>query len=283
MSAQSHVPGVAGSIAVVIPALHADRYLAQAVASIVGDIDAPAALEVIVVFDGAMPSESHPWMADPRVTIAATGKRSGSGNASNHAASLTQAEFIARMDADDLSLPGRLSQQLRYLSDNTDVVLLGTSGTTIDANGEVLAPYPSGFGDDVRSVLLRRNPIIHSSVVMRRTAFDQVGGYDPTCIRMQDYHLCLRLAQLGRVAVLEDVLLQYRVHDGQTSRTPSGFVELMRKLSFERRSLARRLGAPLVTQAARDSGFVFSQLIRYSGMRRPRYLTTRSGKAGRPQ
>lgn len=124
----------------------------------------------------------------------------------------------ARLDSDDLALPGRLAAQRAYLEENPDVVLVGTMADRIDSRGTVLGPFATRPGDRIRARLLDSNPLIHSSVMFRRSAYESAGGYDPKLRHMEDYDLWLRMARFGEATVLPDVLVAYRIHDRQITK-----------------------------------------------------------------
>jgi glycosyltransferase involved in cell wall biosynthesis len=263
------------SVSVLIPALSTGSFLTEAVESALRDAECD--VQVVVVFDGPKPSlASEVWSSDRRVIVGATGTRSGAAVALNFAAKLASGEFLARLDADDLTYGGRFSAQVAYLRDNPDVVLVGSEGFVIDENGHLLGTYPTRASADVRALLLKRNPLIHSSFMFRRRDFERLGGYDSTCIRMQDYELLLRYALSGRIAILGSPMVGYRHHSSQSSRKLSGFVGLMRLISRRRQDLAVELGSRSLLQGATNLAFAAGQLLRYANLRAPRYITRMS-------
>ena len=254
------------NVTVLIPTLTVDSFLESAVR---GSVDDGAV--VIVVVDGPpQPVPAGPW-DQPEVRLVFTGRRQGAATAINMGLSHVETEYVARLDADDLTYRGRFGLQEAYLRANPDCVLVGARGLLVDANGGGLGEYPCGSGEDVRHELLRRNPVLHSSFFVRASDLRRVGGYSESCVRMQDYDLLLRLALLGRIAILKDQLVGYRVHGGQTSRKLSGFVALMTLIMRERIDLARFLGASVVRQRAGNWIYAASQLARYAGLRRAGY------------
>lgn len=120
--------------------------------------------------------------------------------------------YIARMDADDIALPDRLEKQLAFLQSHPDIDVVGTAYEWIDEDGAVIGrPHVITDPDDIHRVLPRTNPLLHSSVVMRRSALERVHGYDESFRRAQDYDLWLRLSRTSRMANLPDVLMQKRL------------------------------------------------------------------------
>ena len=119
-------------------------------------------------------------------------------------------EFIARQDVGDVSLPGRLSVQQRFLSERTDVVLACCTCRVLGPRGEPLFEV-SRVGDELEKGLSQLNvtrikgPPHHGTTMFRRQAYLDVGGYRPTFVVAQDIDLWLRLAEVGRCWGLSDV------------------------------------------------------------------------------
>lgn len=121
-------------------------------------------------------------------------------------------DLVARMDADDVSRPERLAAQERALAERPGVMVLGSGFDRIDHAGGVIerCEVPCD-AREVRWRLLIDNCVAHGSVLMRRRAVLDAGGYDESCDRAQDYDLWLRLIRRGPVvANLRERLYQYR-------------------------------------------------------------------------
>lgn len=258
-----------GVISVIIPALGFDSFLRVAVNSVLDD--GHDRLEVVVVIDGPN-SELPGWIMLQQVTVFFTGKRSGAAAALNLGILNSTGEYIGRLDADDVSLPGRFARQVREFENDPSLVLVGAAAELIDDAGNVIGDFYVRPSMDRRTQLLKTNPFVHSSILVRHSIIREAGLYDEQCIRMQDYELILRLARTGPVTIIPQVLVRYRVHGDQSSKTLSGFIELMIKISLRRRELARQLGRSTVFQSGRDLLFAVAQLLRYSAVRKPRYL-----------
>jgi len=129
-------------------------------------------------------------------------------------------EFIARMDADDISKPERLSLQVAFLKKHPAVGVLGSAYEVIDESGAIISIKNVPTTDRaIRSKLVYSNPICHPSVMLRRSLVLQAGGYLGS-IYAQDYDLWSRLVRDHSVqfANLSEPLLQYRSKGVGTAR-----------------------------------------------------------------
>ena len=120
-------------------------------------------------------------------------------------------KFIARQDADDISLPKRFEFQKMFFNNNPKIVLCGTWFQEINENaGYIVRKYPL---DDVtlRKNIKYINYFCHPSVMFLKKAFIKAGGYDESFTTAQDFELWIRLAKTGEIANLPEVLVKKRI------------------------------------------------------------------------
>lgn len=123
-----------------------------------------------------------------------------------------RAEFIARLDADDLALPERLELQLQFLSRNDDVALLGGSALLINEQGKVFGEDEVQTADcELRQELELWCPFYHSTVMFRKLAVEAVGGYRLGLEQSEDYDLWRRVSERYTVANLSEFIGKYRI------------------------------------------------------------------------
>jgi glycosyltransferase involved in cell wall biosynthesis len=211
------LPGHVPSVSVVMSAYNSAAYIRPAVESILdqGYRD----IEFIIVDDGSTDGTGEILReyadGDCRIRLIQRENR-GLTVSLNEGLSLAQGEFIARMDADDVALRDRLDAQVDYMRGHPDVALLGTKVMLIDPCGVELVEGEFHAGHtDIDGALLRGNgaAIYHPSTMIRRSALTRVGGkYVERYNGAEDIELFLRLAEVGRVENLDQVLLQYRKH-----------------------------------------------------------------------
>jgi glycosyltransferase involved in cell wall biosynthesis len=176
-------------------------------------------LEVIVIDDGSTDTTPAILAAvhDRRLRVERR-ERAGLTRSLVRALDLARAPLVARLDADDLALPERLARQRQFLDANPQVGLLGTGAREIDLEGhEVAIVRPPADDAAIRRVLIRENPFVHSTVMMRRSALDLAGGYDPAFPVAQDYDLWMRLARVTQLANLPEPLVIRRLAPGRVS------------------------------------------------------------------
>lgn len=197
-------------ISIVMPVHNARPFLDQSIASIsnqtLRDFE-------FVILDDASSDGSDELMRnwsrrDRRIVVYRSPNRLGLTGSSNFVVSKSRAPIVARMDADDVSHPDRLLRQLAIMNRHADVAVVGTLCDGIDAMGRLVRPRD-------RWRLVRRSnfsPFPHGSVMFRRQAFDDIGGYRHGCLDGEDQDLFRRMAVIGRVVTLPEVLYHYRYH-----------------------------------------------------------------------
>lgn len=192
-------------------------WLQEAIRSVLGQTLTD--LELIVVDDGSSDATSALLAAarDPRLVVERQ-PPAGLAAALNRALGRARAPLLARLDADDIALPARLDRQRAFLLAHPEVGLLGTAARVVDESGhdvEILRPPEDDR--DIRRVLIRRNPFVHSSVMVRRSLLASAGGYDASFPVAQDYDLWLRLSAVTRMANLAEPLVVRRLVAGRVT------------------------------------------------------------------
>ncbi|WP_217181702.1 glycosyltransferase [Streptomyces sp. AC495_CC817] len=200
-------------ISVIVPAYNAAGTIGSALRSTLRDL--PRDAEIVVLDDGSSDGTAAAVdaVADDRVRMISRANR-GVAATLDELLDLTDGEIVARMDADDLVLPGRFRRQLRAIDGGADAVF-----TTVVTWGSGMpgVPRPSGIHpDDFGLHLLLTNPVAHSTLLARRSAIVDAGGY--RALPTEDYDLWLRMAARGsRLTRLGLPGLAYRVHPGQVT------------------------------------------------------------------
>lgn len=211
------------AMSVVVGAYNAQKYVSQAVQSILGQTFSD--FEFIIVDDG---STDHTLKIlreyekkDPRVKVIAS-PHGGIVDAANTGIRSAQCELIARADADDVAFPQRLQVQIRFMQDHPEVAALGAQMLLIDPYGVPLLEtrLPLDHEGIEKEMLGGSGWAMPQPVAMvRRRAIMEVGCYRKEYEWAEDLDLFLRLAEHNRLANLPDVLVKYRIHLQSTNHT----------------------------------------------------------------
>lgn len=207
-------------VSVLLPVYNSEAYVAGSIESILNQTYSD--FEFIIINDGATDNSLSiiSSFTDERIRIINNSKNIGLVESLNKGIDFARGKYIARMDADDISLPNRFKQQVNYLEHNPSASVLATRVALINADGE-LTGY---WGDDtefVKSDLIRKgtaftNRIAHPSVMVRADLLKKY-KYNNYQKGSEDWDLWLRiLADKHQIHKLDEVLLHYRIHQEST-------------------------------------------------------------------
>ncbi|MGN8119654.1 glycosyltransferase family 2 protein [Labrys sp. 22185] len=207
---------------VIMPVRNGATWIAEAIRSL--QHDSSAIGRIIVIDDGSTDDSAAiaGGMNENNKVLVVRRPPLGLVAALNYGLRLATTPFVARMDADDLSLPGRLEAQARFLTDNPGIDVVGTQMTYIDARGLPLAnqtSYPDTSQSVANALFAGRCVVSHPSVMMRRDTILAFDGYRSAFQASEDYDLWLRVAERGRITNLPETYLRYRLHDAQTGES----------------------------------------------------------------
>jgi glycosyl transferase family 2 len=232
-------------VSVVMSVFNGERFLREAMDSILDQRFRD--FEFIVVDDGSTDRSASILDSyskrDPRVTVCHK-ENSGLIESLNRGCLLAQGKYIARMDADDISVGDRLMWQVDFMEKHPHVAVLGGAVEWIDAEGKSLGTLRHPVEDgEIKSALLHDNVILHPTVIMQREAFVAAGGYRTAVVAAEDYDLWLRIAEHFQLANLEAIVLKYRIHPSQISVTKRR-QQTLSALAVQVSASLRRRGIP---------------------------------------
>ncbi len=229
-------------ITVLMPAHNAARTIADAARSVLAQTWSD--FELLVVDDASTDETTTilESLADPRLRVRRAAERLKLAGALNLGMREARGEFIARMDADDISHPTRLAKQLAFLEQHPDVGLCGTAIRTFGDGSSERLDYPR-MPEQVRAFALFNCPFAHPTVMFRKTVFLKHSlFYDVSYYPTEDYELWERVLRIVRGANLPDVCLRYRRH--AASMTGSDWPEMDRQAARIQARMLDRLGLP---------------------------------------
>ena len=207
-------------LSVVLPVYNSDHFLSAALDSILSQDFRE--FECIAINDGSTDQSAsileEYQRRDPRLQVLHQ-SNAGLVETLNRAISVARAPLIARMDADDVCLPGRFTAQTRYFQGRSDLGALGGQVRLIDEQGDLLriVDYPAS-GKELEAFLGKGSPIAHPAVMLRKAAVQEVGLYRKTFKHVEDYDLWFRLHEAGyAIENLKVPLIGYRQHTKNVS------------------------------------------------------------------
>ena len=276
-------------VSVVMPVFNARQYVGESIASVLTSHFAD--LELLLLddgsTDGSVDAARDAAAGDPRVRIVMLPHR-GVGAARNAGLAHARGELIANLDADDLMLPTRLSRQVAYLDRHPECVAVGSRALVISGSGapvRIVGRLFTHAAIDEAHLDGRPGAMLNPTATFRRQAALDVGGYSAHLRNTgEDHDLWLRLAEVGRLANLPDVLIRYRIHERNASlgratvdrRRATTIATLER--AFERRGIVDRRAAAGAWPKRRPSErLADSALLHYYHGRRRRALVTALG------
>lgn len=200
------------AISVILPVYNAERYLTTALQSVLDQTLRD--FEVIAIDDGSTDGSlailNSLAAGDERVRVISRPNQ-GLVATLNEGIEAARGACIARMDADDICMPQRFERQWQRLQAEPGLVAVGSRVLAIDPDDQVLGiePLPLTHEKIDRAHLDGQSTICHPAVMMRAEAVRAVGGYREL-VPVEDFDLWLRLAEVGRLANLDEPLLKYR-------------------------------------------------------------------------
>ena len=201
-------------VSVVMPVFNALPYLDEAVRSILEQ--SMPDFEFVIYDDGSTDgsyARLKEWAEKDRRIKLVRGKRNlGPGASSNEVVRHASAPLIARMDADDISMPDRLQSQVEAFVAYPDAGIVASLCETMDSAGKVVRG-PEYWRLTRKSWFI---PFPHGSMMFRRTLFDALGGYRDECEFWEDLDFNLRASRETRILVIPRALYRYRQSEGGT-------------------------------------------------------------------
>lgn len=198
--------------------------------------------EFLIIDDGSLEPISNivaQWR-DSRIVVLRH-ENCGLTKSLNRGLRLCQGEYVARMDADDVSLPERLARQVSELDAHPHLDLVGSSFEVIDEGGKLI-DIKSLIQDPLYRLwrLLFHNNYGHGTVMLRKGSALQVGGYDESFLYAQDYDLWSRLSSKINTSMLPEPLYRYRMTAGSNQASVKHYdAQLTSAIRISNRNLMR--------------------------------------------
>lgn len=203
-------------VSVVIAVYNGKNHIKRAVDSILNQTYKN--IEIIIIDDCSTDSTInilHEYLDNINILILQNRKNMGISKSRNIAGKKSKGKYIAVQDADDVSLATRIEKQVKFLELREDIVVLGTRCINIQNN----IKYSGHYYDEkmINEMIYLSNPIAHTSAMIRKDIYDMIDGYNESFIVTVDYELYIRLIKYGKIAMLNEELVEYYIHNNSIS------------------------------------------------------------------
>ena len=188
----------------------------------------------------------------------------------NKAIQVSKGEYIAMTDGDDISFPKRLETQVRYLEENKDIALVGTSWYYIDDQGREISIQESLSGNKKQIVHFMCKP----SVMVRKSCLQEVGGFREVFVPAEDYDLCLRIIDNYEIGIIKEPLYKYRVHANSSTSCQKNEMDLCAALAIEMAEERRKFGRDRLSLLSQEDAMKLrDQRLKVSGIKKRKILS----------
>lgn len=233
-------------VSVLMPAYNCEEFVKESISSILNQTF--TGFELIVINDGSTDNTAKiiESFNDPRIHFINRDKNIGLDATLNSAFELCKGEYIARMDADDISLPTRLEKQVNFLNTHPEYGLVGTLYAHTDKNRKIVQ-YGAQLidHDEIYLGINFVNSFCHGSVMFRKSVIDQFNlRYNPKYSPYEDYELWTRMVHHTKVANIPEVLYLYL--DNPSGMFLSRHTEMLQGAANLSKSLESKLELPKI-------------------------------------
>jgi glycosyltransferase involved in cell wall biosynthesis len=198
-------------VSVLMPVYNGEEYLRESIESILNQTFRD--FEFIIISEHGTSDESLAIIqsySDERIRHIHNTTRLGLVVSLNLGLKEAKSEYIARMDADDISYPKRFEIQYNYMKKNPDCGLVASWNEVIDERGDRIELWKNNYSsEEIYYILNFRNCLTHTSTFFRKNLVISVNGYNES-LKAEDYDLWLRLSKITRVHQIPKILVKWR-------------------------------------------------------------------------
>ena len=246
------------AVSIIIPAYNREASIALAVESVLRQ--SWTDFELIIVDDCSTDGTRAvaEGLGDPRIRVAQTPENCGASGARNFGASLARADWVAFQDSDDEWLPEKLRKQMDRLEQMADadacycgMVIVGEADDPDDARPEVsYLPDRSiqTTEGDIHDILFFYSLISTQTLIVRRTLFERLGGFDESLLSLVDWELSIRMSEGRRIAFVDEPLVVQNFSDNSLTRDQEKRLQSRRQVTRKHHEAFTRRPAAFVKQ-----------------------------------
>lgn len=204
-------------VSVIFPAHNGELYVRDAIQSILDQTYTN--FEFIILISGRTNQESKDIInsfSDKRIKKIFCNPEYNLPITLNYGIAESKGKYIARMDADDISLPGRLKREVEFMESHPEVTIAGSWAKTFGAKENIIN-HPVNY-EEIKVNLLFQTTLVHPTVIMRKEMMEKNNlYYNPECYTSEDFELWSRAVEKVVVVNIPEILLLYRTHDLQAT------------------------------------------------------------------
>lgn len=203
-------------ISVIMPVYNTASYLESSIHSILSQTFQN--FEFIIIDDASTDDSLKiiEQFEDERIYLIKNKINIGNYACRNQGVNIAKGKYIAVMDSDDIAMPHRLEAQVHCVEMNEDILAVGAQFFS----DRGLSNKPNDY-EEIKVWLMSNNSLLHPSLLIRKEIMLKVGGYDERYTFSSDYDLVCKIALIGKIINLPDVLMQYTIRKDQISRQNS--------------------------------------------------------------
>jgi len=208
-------------VTVLMPVYNSEKYLRESIESILNQTFTN--FEFLIINDGSTDKSKEIINSynDSRIRLINNKENIGITRSLNNGLSISKGEYIARMDADDISLPKRLKIQVKFMNRHPEIKISGTWAKIIGKKNKKYIKNYSDF-EKIKTVSLFKNIVIHSSVIIRKEVLNKYHlKYNEGLKYSQDYELWIKCMRYFKITNIKKYLLLYRIHQENISHQQS--------------------------------------------------------------
>lgn len=208
-----------------MPVYNAEKYLNEAIESILNQTFTD--FEFLIFNDGSIDKSCEIITSynDKRIKFFNYNKNLGLIKHLNEGIRISEGKYIARMDADDISLPQRLEKQLEFLESNPEIGICSCSIRIFGTKEEILY-YPKD-DNNIKIKMLNNSSISHPSAILRSDLIKSTSlKFDENYIHTEDYKFWLELLKYTKAYNIPEILYLYRYHDENVTLTNKELISI---------------------------------------------------------
>jgi glycosyltransferase involved in cell wall biosynthesis len=226
-------------VSVIMAVYNGEKFLREAIESILNQTYAN--FEFLIINDGStdLTEEIILSYSDLRIRYIKNETNLKLIASLNKGLDLANGKYIARMDADDISLPKRLEKQVDFLEENQEIGVLGTGVKTIGLENNYEVHFKQGH-NQIRFELFFHNYLHHPTVMLRNDLIKKNKIYYESYLHAEDYALWVKLTEFTKIEILAEILLNYRIHESNISEIHKNQQQI--QTSYIRKKQIKQLG-----------------------------------------